>query len=116
MQRFTQKEKKLNFNLTDTQVGHVINSIEKEIVNNKKLYNLNIDLSHERPEILIVNDGNDSVKTSVNWKTNAITISQANDQLKALCEDTGGSYISFNYDQILKKVRVTSNLFILNIK
>ena len=92
--------KTFNFNPGggDTKVGYVINAIEKEILDNKRLYNLNIDLSHERPEILIVNDGNDTVKTSVNWKTNAITISQENDQLKALCEDTGGSYISFNYD------------------
>ena len=92
--------KTFNFNPGggDTKVGYVINAIEKEILDNKKLYNLNVDLSHERPEILIVNDGNDTVKTSVNWKTNAITISQENDQLRALCEDTGGSYISFNYD------------------
>ena len=37
----------------------VINKIEEEIVNKKKLFNLNVDLSHERPEILAICDGND---------------------------------------------------------
>lgn len=64
---------------------------------NKKLFNLDIDLSHEKPEILIICDGNDSVKTNVNWKTNAIALSQDNKELEMLCKDSGGKYVSIPY-------------------
>ena len=37
--------------------------------------------------------GQDHINTKVTWKTNAITIQEHNEQLKALCIDSGGSYI-----------------------
>lgn len=78
----------------DTQVGDVINAIAAEIRDNKKLFNLDIDLSKEEPEILIINDGNDNVKTEkVNWKTNAITLYEDNKGLERLCKRTEGRYV-----------------------
>lgn len=87
-----------NFNVSpnggDTEVGVVIDRIRDEIETKKKLFNLNVDLSVEKPEILVINDGNDSVKIKdFTWKTNAITISQQNEELKSMCEKNKGAYI-----------------------
>lgn len=80
----------------DTEVGLIIDRIRKEIMENHKLFNLNIDLSVDQPEILVINDGQDSVKTDkLTWKTNAITLYNGpNNELKSLCERTGGKYIN----------------------
>ncbi len=64
------KDQALNFFKTisiepsggDTEVGLIINQIKHEIENNKRLFNLNIDLSKEKPEILVINDGQDFYK------------------------------------------------------
>lgn len=78
----------------DTELGLVIDEIRKEIKENHKLFNLNIDLSKEKPEILAINDGDDTIKVNnFTWKTNAITIGQVNNQLKDLCEKNNGKYI-----------------------
>jgi hypothetical protein len=81
----------------DTEVGVIIEMIRKEIEDNHRLFNLDVDLSKEKPEILVINDGQDSVKTSkFNWKTNALCLYQDNPELKKLCERTGGLYKSIN--------------------
>lgn len=81
----------------DTQVGDIVNAIRDEIMDNHRLFNLDVDLSKEQPEILIINDGNDSVKTEkVNWKTNAITLYADNKQLEKLCKKTDGKYVHIN--------------------
>lgn len=78
----------------DTEIGDVVEAIREEIMENKKLFNLNIDLSQEKPEILIINDGQDTVKTDkLTWKTNAITIGRRNAELERLCNQTEGKYI-----------------------
>lgn len=78
----------------DTEIGHVVEEIRKEIEENKKLFNLDVDLSKEKPEILIINDGDDTVKTDkLTWKTNAITIGRRNPELEDLCNKTEGKYI-----------------------
>lgn len=79
-----------------TEISEVIDKVAEEIHTNKKLFNLNVDLSHEKPEILIVNDGQDHISTKVKWKTNAITIEESNKGLEDLCIDSGGSYIELN--------------------
>lgn len=71
----------------------MVEKIKTEILDNHKLFNLDIDLSVEKPEILIVNDGEDTVKTSVTWKTNAITIGRKNAELENLCIRTEGKYV-----------------------
>lgn len=40
-----------------TQVGDIVAAIRDEVMNNRKLFNLNVDLSEEQPEILVINDG-----------------------------------------------------------
>ena len=83
----------------DTQIGIVIENIRKEIMFNKKLFNIDVDLSIEQPEILVINDGQDTVKANeFKWKTNAITLYGVNDQLRNLCERTGGTYVSIDYN------------------
>lgn len=78
----------------DTEIGDVVEEIRKEIMENKRLFNLDVDLSNEKPEILIINDGQDSVKTDeLTWKTNAITIGKQNSELEDLCKKTDGKYI-----------------------
>lgn len=78
----------------DTEIGHVVEAIRVEIEENHKLFNLDVDLSKEKPEILIINDGADSVKTNkLTWKTNAITIGRRNSELEDLCKKTEGKYI-----------------------
>jgi len=84
----------------DTEVGHVIELIREEIMDNKRLFNLDVDLSFEKPEILVINDGQDSVKTDkLTWKTNAITLYGNNPELEALCKKTGGKFISIDGKQ-----------------
>jgi len=41
----------------DTEIGKIIEKIRIEIEDNHKLFNLDIDLSKEKPEILVINDG-----------------------------------------------------------
>lgn len=79
----------------DTEIGHVVEGIRKEIMENRKLFNLKVDLSKEQPEILVLNDGQDTVKTNqLTWKTNAITLYDGvNQELKRLCEKTEGKYV-----------------------
>lgn len=78
----------------DTYIGDMINRINIEINQRKKLCNLNIDLSKEKPEILIINDGQDSVKTNkFAYKTNAISLYSMNNELKDLCVNNDGKYV-----------------------
>lgn len=79
----------------DTHLGEMVNHINSEINDYGKLCNLNIDLSKEKPEILAINDGQDSVKTEdFPYKTNAISlIDGLNDELKDLCLENGGKYV-----------------------
>lgn len=89
------KEVSTNPSGGDTEIGRVIEVIRHEIMDNKRLFNLDIDLSIEKPEILIINDGQDTVKADeFNWKTNAITLFGNNAELKQLCERTGGKFVT----------------------
>lgn len=85
------------YSIPDTEIGLIVEEIRKEIMENGKLFNLNINLSEEKPEILVINDGNDSCKAELlNWKTNAITLFNNNTELEKLCTKTGGRYIPLN--------------------
>lgn len=79
----------------DTRLGDMINTINNEINVKHKLCNLNIDLSEDKPEVLAINDGQDSVKTDgFTYKTNAITvIDKENSELKKLCLANKGKYV-----------------------
>jgi len=85
-----------NPNGGDTEIGRVINKIDEVIKNEQNFFNLNIIFKKEKPEILVINDGQDTVKTFVEYKTNAITLYEHNEELKQLCEKTGGKYINID--------------------
>jgi hypothetical protein len=76
-----------------TNVGGMITRIKEEI-DSKKLINLNVDLSEEKPEILVINDGQDEIGfDSFPYKTNAVCLLEYNDELKNLCINTGGKKV-----------------------
>lgn len=78
----------------DTYIGAMIDRINHQINNVKKLCNLDVDLSEEKPEILIINDGQDTVKTNnFSYKTNAISLYSMNHELKNLCVKNDGKYV-----------------------
>ena len=82
-----------------TQVGKMISKIHDEVINNKRLMNLDVDLSEEQPEILVINDGQDSIGTNkFIYKTNAISLYQDNEELKGLCVDNQGKYVTITSD------------------
>jgi hypothetical protein len=81
-----------------TEVGDMVVRISNEI-EQKRLMNLDIDLSEQRPEILVINDGEDDININeFPYKVNAITLMNYNDQLKDLCTDTGGKLIDVTYN------------------
>jgi hypothetical protein len=79
-----------------TEVGDMVNRIASEI-KNKQLMNLNIDLSEEMPEILVINDGYDDIHSEkFPYKVNAITLMNTNNDLRDLCLATKGKLIEVN--------------------
>ena len=76
-----------------TEVGQMVERIADE-VKHKKLMNLDIDLSEEKPEILVINDGQDDINTNeFPYKVNAICLGQTNKQLRKLCIATKGKQV-----------------------
>jgi hypothetical protein len=76
-----------------TEVGQMVHRIAKEI-EEKRLMNLDIDLSEEKPEILVINDGEDDIDTDeFPYKVNAICLGQTNKQLRELCIATEGKQV-----------------------
>jgi len=81
-----------------TEVGDMVEHVASEI-ENKRLHNLDIDLSEEKPEILIINDGQDSIGTEAfPYKVNAVSLMEFSDELKDLCLATGGKQIEIKCD------------------
>lgn len=86
----------------ETHIGEIVKYVANEI-NCKRLHNLNIDLSEEKPEILILNDGQDQVKTKkFPYKVNAVTLFEQNSELQDLCIKTKGKLIEVNNDHTVK--------------
>ena len=76
-----------------TEVGDMVEHISNEIQSGR-LCNLNVNLSEERPEILVINDGQDSINTSeFPYKVNAVSLVEFSNELKDLCLATGGKQI-----------------------
>lgn len=101
-------EFKVNFKYTpnggDTGIGYIIDYLADEINNKKKLHNLNIDLSKDKVEILVINDGQDSIKTDkFKYKTNAVSILSSNEELKKLCLNNKGKYIYIENEKEIKE-------------
>jgi hypothetical protein len=81
-----------------TDIGGIVTYIDNE-VSEGRLHNLDIDLSQERPEILIINDGQDRVGyDTLPYKVNAISLECFSEELKDLCVGTGGKQVFINVD------------------
>jgi hypothetical protein len=81
-----------------TDIGGIVTHISQEI-SKQRLHNLDIDLSVEKPEILIINDGEDRVGyDSLPYKVNAVSLMQFSTELKDLCVKTGGKQVQVSYD------------------
>ena len=79
-----------------TDVGRIVEYIGEE-VRSGKLHNLDIDLKDSKPELLVINDGQDRIKTEAfTYKTNAVTLLQDNEELKELCLKNFGKYVHIN--------------------
>lgn len=106
-QHITNKEEVIRFwqtfsnepNGGGTEVADMVEYIAGEIATHK-LCNLQVDLSQEKPEILIINDGQDSIDTDAfPYKVNAVSLLEFNDELRDLCLATGGKQIKVTYDE-----------------
>ncbi len=88
----------------NTDIGRIVQYVADEVNAGKKLHNLkDLNLSHEKPEILIINDGQDSVNSQkFPYKVNAISLMQFSDQLKKLCIKTGGKQVQVSEDQSIR--------------
>jgi hypothetical protein len=83
----------------ETEVADMVERIANEIENHQ-LCNLDVDLFEEKPEILIINDGQDQINTDkFPYKVNAITLMEYNSQLRDLCLDTNGKLIEVTEDE-----------------
>lgn len=81
-----------------TDIGGIVTYIDDEI-SARRLHNLDIDLSQERPEILIINDGQDRVGyDTLPYKVNAISLEDFSEELKDLCVGTGGKQVYIDVD------------------
>ena len=77
-----------------TDINRIVRYVADQVSGGKTLHNLQINLSDEKPEILIINDGQDSVSSDeLPYKTNAISLIEFSNQLKRLCVATGGKQI-----------------------
>ena len=76
-----------------TEVGDMVEHISNEIQSGR-LCNLDVNLSEEKPEILVINDGMDSIGTDkFPYKVNAVSLMSFSNELKDLCLNTGGKQI-----------------------
>jgi hypothetical protein len=85
-----------------TDIGGIVTYIDKE-VKAGKLHNLHVNLSSEKPEILVINDGQDRIGyESLPYKVNAISLMDFSDELKNLCIKTGGKQVQVMWDGTVK--------------
>ena len=81
-----------------TEVGDMVAHISDEIQSGR-LCNLDVNLSEEKPEILVINDGQDEIGTDeFPYKVNAISLLSFSSELKDLCLNTGGKQIEVTED------------------
>ena len=84
-----------------TNIGRNVTYVAEQIKKGK-LCNLDIDLSKELPEILIINDGEDEVGyDSFPYKVNAISLLMFSEELKKLCVASGGKQVMIYKSQAI---------------
>ena len=82
-----------------TEIGEIVQYVADEVMHSRRLHNLDVDLSEEKPEILIINDGQDRVGSDAfPYKVNAVSLLEFSDELKDLCLATEGKQIQVTYD------------------
>ena len=82
-----------------TAVGEMVKHIANEVASGR-LHNLDVNLSEEKPEILVINDGQDSIGTDAfPYKVNAVSLMEFSEELKDLCIATEGKQIEITYDR-----------------
>jgi hypothetical protein len=82
-----------------TDIGYIVNYIAEQITVKHRLHNLDVDLSKELPEILIINDGEDKIgHSSFPYKVNAISLVSFSNELKRLCINSGGKQVKVTKD------------------
>ena len=82
-----------------TDIGGIVTKVSNDVESGLRLGNLKIDLSEEKPEILIINDGQDRVGyDSLPYKVNTISLMCLSDELKKLCIKTGGKQVEVRSD------------------
>jgi uncharacterized protein with von Willebrand factor type A (vWA) domain len=82
-----------------TEVGQMVERVASDIALGR-LCNLDIDLSEEKPEILVINDGQDDINTDkFPYKVNAVTLMEYNDDLKNLCLATSGKLVNVTEEE-----------------
>jgi hypothetical protein len=80
-----------------TEIGTITEYVSK-CVHAGHLHNLDVNLIEEKPEILIINDGQDRVGIEkFSYKVNAISLLEYNPELKDLCVKTGGKQVRVEY-------------------
>jgi hypothetical protein len=85
-----------------TEIGDMVNYVADQVINHRRLHNLDIDLSEEKPEILIINDGQDKVDSEkFPYKVNAISLMQFSEELKDLCVATGGKQVRVEENDVV---------------
>jgi uncharacterized protein with von Willebrand factor type A (vWA) domain len=111
IQYINNKESALNFirgfstrpNGGNTNIGNVVQELDTKIARGTLG---GIDLKGEKPEILIIADGQDHPGEITKYKTNIITIVQYNEKMKNFALSTGGLYANINLSnklQIIEK-------------
>jgi hypothetical protein len=83
-----------------TDMGRIVEYVSNEVKGGKRLHNLTgLNLSQEKPEILIINDGQDHCNSKqFPYKVNAISLMEFSTQLKNLCVATGGKQVQVTTD------------------
>jgi len=85
-----------------TAIGDMVNYVADQIIDKKQLHNLSVDLSEEKPEILVINDGQDRVNShKFPYKVNAISLLEFSDELKDLCVETDGKQVRVDHGDVV---------------
>lgn len=82
-----------------TSISNVIRELHEKI---RTGFLAGIDLKGEKPEILVIADGQDNPGSITNYKTNILTIVQHNTRMENFALSTGGMYANIDLNNKLK--------------
>jgi uncharacterized protein with von Willebrand factor type A (vWA) domain len=101
-----------------TDMSRIVEYVAAQVNSGKGLHNLkDINLSQEKPEILIINDGQDSCNSrQFPYKVNAISLLEFSEQLKDLCINTGGKQVQIDRNGDITCYSGTTSELFENVK